>query len=418
MSAARRIAGKTFAALAVRNFRLYFFGQLVSVSGTWMQSVAQGWFVYQVSHHNAFALGLSVALQYVPMLLFGTFGGVVADRNEKRRILYFTQSGAGLNALLLAILVSTHVATVAWVYVLCIALGVVNLFDVPARQAFVQEMVGRELIANAVSLNSVLMNAGRLVGPAIATAFISALGTAACFYANSTSYVAVLGALVLMRADELTPIRRVGRAKGQLRTGLAYVSRTPVLRRVLLAVAVVGTFAFNFTVTLPSLTSHTFHDKSAASYGLLMGAMGLGAIAGGLFIAHRSRPTLGLVAALATAFGIFMTGVALAPSTLVAAVLLVPTGACSIAFVSSCNATLQLNSSEEMRGRVMSLHGMAFLGTTPIGATLVGWIIARSNPRVGLAVGALLTLATGLWLISELLTQIRLRKDTHSAVGA
>ena len=398
MSAARRVSSKTFAALSVRNFRLYFIGQLISVSGTWMQSLAQGWLVLQLTGSSV-DLGFAIALQYVPMLLFGTYGGLVADRHEKRRILYCTQVTAGLLALGLGLLVTTHHASVGAVYVLASLLGVVNLFDVPARQAFVQEMVGRDLIANAVSLNSVLMNSGRLIGPGIAAAFIAIAGTAVCFYANAVSYLAVLAALVLMRSSEFLPMKTVTRERGQLRVGVRYVLDTPVLRNVILAVAVVGTFAFNFTVTLPLLAHTTFHQRSAAQYGVLMGAMGLGAIVGGLFIAHRSRPTPQLLVVLALGFGLFMTSVAFAPTILWAELLLIPTGACSIAFMSTANATLQLNSSPQMRGRVMSLYGTAFLGTTPIGAPVIGVIIAATNPRVGLFVGALLTLGTGLGLV-------------------
>ncbi|HEV2427507.1 MAG TPA: MFS transporter, partial [Acidimicrobiales bacterium] len=399
MSAARRFRARTFAALSVRNFRLYFIGQLISVSGTWMQSVAQGWLILQLTGSSV-GLGIAIALQYVPMLLFGTYGGLVVDRHEKRRILYLTQSSAGALALVLGILVTTHHATVPAVWVLATLLGFVNLFDVPARQAFVQEMVGHDLLANAVSLNSVLMNSGRLIGPSIAAGFIAVVGTAACFYANAASYAAVLVALMLMRGREFLPLATVTRQRGQLRLGLRYVMATPTLRNVVLAVAVVGTFAFNFTVTLPLLARITFHESSAAHYGLLMGAMGLGAVVGGLFIAWRSRPTTALLVVLGAGFGVFMALVAIAPTVTWAEILLIPTGAFSVAFVSTANATLQLNSSQEMRGRVMSLHGMAFLGTTPIGAPLVGLIIAASDPRVGLLLGAASALAAAGLLVA------------------
>ncbi len=392
-----RLAQRTFAALRVRNFRLYFIGQLISVSGTWMQSVAQGWLVLQLTGSSV-GLGLAIALQYVPMLLFGSYGGVVADRFEKRKILYATQVGAGVLALALGLLVSTSRVNVPEVYVLAALLGVVNLFDVPARQSFVQEMVGRDLIANAVSLNSVLMNAGRLIGPSIAAAFIAAVGIAACFYANAVSYLAVLVALAMMRRDEFVPLRTVARERGQLRLGLRYVASTPLLRQVLLAVTVTGTLAYNFTVSLPLLARTTFHQSSAADYGWLMGAMGLGAVLGGLVIAHRSRPTPRLLAGLALGFGLAMTLAALAPTLLSAEILMVPTGAFSIAFMASCNATLQLNSSPEMRGRVMSLYGVAFLGTTPIGSPLIGAIAGATDPRVGMLVGAVTAVATGLAL--------------------
>jgi MFS family permease len=224
VSAARRASSKTFAALSVRNFRLFFIGQLISVSGTWMQSVAQGWLILQLTGSSV-DLGFAIALQYVPILLFGTYGGLVADRHEKRRILYFTQTSAGLLALTLGLLMTTHHVTVDTVYVLASLLGFVNLFDVPARQAFVQEMVGRDLIANAVSLNSVLMNSGRVIGPSVAAGLIALVGTAVCFYTNAASYVAVILALALMRRSELLPMQIVQRQPGQLRLGLKYVFR-------------------------------------------------------------------------------------------------------------------------------------------------------------------------------------------------
>jgi MFS family permease len=398
VSAARTFRARTFAALRVRNFRLYFIGQLISISGTWMQSVAQGWLVLQITGSSV-DLGIAVALQFLPTLLVGSYGGLIADRFEKRRILYFTQSGAGLLALALGLLVSNGHVTLSEVYAIALGLGVVNLFDTPARQAFVQQMVGRDLIANAVSLNSVLMNAGRLVGPGIATALIATLGTAACFYANAGSFLAVLVALWMMRASDFVPMRTVTREKGQLRLGLRYAVETPMLRNVLLVVTLLGTFAYNFTVTLPLLARVTFHEHTATQYGILMGAMGLGAVVGGLTVAYRSRPTMELLAFLALGFGVSMNLTALSPSIHLAQLALVPTGAFSIAMMSTANALLQLNSKEHMRGRVMSLYSIAFLGTTPIGAPLMGLIASASNPRVAISVGATLALVTGVLLM-------------------
>jgi MFS family permease len=398
MSASIRSKSRTFAALRVRNFRLYFIGQLISVSGTWMQSLAQGWLVLQITGSSV-DLGIAIALQYVPMLLAGSYGGLIADRHEKRRILYFTQSSAGLLALLLGILVSTHHVNVLIVYAIAMGLGVVNLFDVPARQAFVQEMVGRELIANAVSLNSVLMNAGRLIGPGIAAGLIALVGTAACFFANAGSFVAVLIALMMMKGEAFLRMSTVNREKGQLRLGLKYAFSTPMLRNVIIAVAIVGTFAYNFTVTLPLLATKTFHETTAAHYGILMGAMGLGAVIGGLLVARRSRPTPEMLALLMLGFGIFMTLAALSPTVLWAEIAMIPTGAFSIALVATANSLLQLNSTEHMRGRVMSLYSIAFLGTTPIGAPLVGLVVSWSNPRIGILMGAIFALLTGLGLL-------------------
>ncbi len=404
----RRARGnsRTFAALKVRNFRLYFIGQLISMSGTWMQSVAQGWLVLQITGSSV-DLGIAVALQFVPMLLLGSYGGLIADRHEKRRILYFTQTSAGLLALLLGILVSTHHVTVVGVYLVAFGLGIVNLFDVPARQAFVQEMVGRDLIANAVSLNSVLMNSGRLIGPAIAAGAIAVVGTAACFFANAGSFVAVLIALLLMHKSEFLPMRTVAREKGQLRLGLKYAFQNPLMRNVIIAVAVVGTFAYNFTVTLPLLARITFHEHSAGHYGVLMGAMGLGAVIGGLLVARRSRPTPQLLTLIMLGFGVCMTLAAFAPTATLAEIAMIPTGAFSIALIATANSLLQLNSSEHMRGRVMSLYSIAFLGTTPIGAPLVGLVVSWSNPRVGILMGAVFAVLTSIGLFIQQRQELR-----------
>jgi MFS family permease len=401
---ARTYSSKTFAALSVRNFRLFFVGQLISVSGTWMQSVALGWLVLQITG-SSLDLGLVVALQFVPMLLAGPYGGLVADRREKRQILYVTQSVSGVLALVLGLLVTTHHVDMPTLYLMAGLLGLVNLFDNPARQSFVQEMVGPELIANAVSLNSVLMNGGRLIGPGIAAGFIAAFGSAVCFYVNAGSYLAVLAALLLMRRRDFLPMRTVTREKGQVRLGLHYVAAQPLLREVLIGIAAIGTFAYNFTVTLPELARTTFHARTASDYGLLMAAMGLGAIAGGLGTAYRARPTPKLLAGFTLGFGVMMALVGAMPTLVWAEVLLIPTGALSIALISTANSFLQTNSTQEMRGRVMSLYAVAFLGTTPIGAPLVGLVIHYSNPRVGVWLGAAVTLITGMFLVRTALVR-------------
>jgi MFS family permease len=262
-------------------------------------------------------------------------------------------------------------------------------------------MVGRDLIANAVSLNSVLMNAGRLIGPGVAAGFIAFFGTAACFYANAGSFVAVLVALLLMRHAEFLPMRTVAREKGQLRLGLKYAFSNPLLRNVIIAVAVVGTFAYNFTVTLPLLSRTTFHEHSAAHYGIFMAAMGLGAVVGGLMVARRSRPTPRMLALLMLGFGLSMSLAAFAPTVTLAEIAMIPTGALSIALIATANSLLQLNSSEHMRGRVMSLYSIAFLGTTPIGAPLVGLVVSWSNPRLGIFMGAAFAVLTGVGLLVQ-----------------
>ncbi len=397
MSAARRAAARTFVALSVRNFRLYFFGQGVSVSGTWMQAVAQGWLVLKLTNSGVL-LGITIALQYVPMLLLGPWGGLVVDRSSKRKVLLITQASGGILALTLGALTSLGHIRVWEVLLMALLLGVVNLFDNPGRQSFVQEMVGRDLLPNAVSLNSVLVNIGRVIGPALAGILIATAGLATCFYVNAASYVAVIIALAMMRTRDLTPIRTVERKKGQLRAGFSYAFGDPVIRGVLVTVGIVGVFAFNFTTVLPLLVRSSF-GGSAGTYGLLMSMMGVGAVMGGLTIAHRSRPTIRMLIMLCGAFGILMLGVALAPTFLVAMILIVPMGAASIAFISTANASLQLSSREEMRGRVMALFAIGFLGSTPIGAPLMGAIASLANPRVALAFGAVATLLAAIPLL-------------------
>jgi len=395
MSPLRQAAGRSFEALQVRNFRLYFFGQLVSISGTWMQSLAQGWLVLNLTG-SAVDLGIAVALAFVPMLVLGTWGGLVVDRHSKRTILLLTQSASGLLALGLGLLTALGHPTVWDVYAMSFLLGVVNLFDNPARQSFVQEMVGRDLLPNAVSLNSVLVNAGRIVGPAAAGVVIAAFGIPTCFFANAASFLALLLALLLMRPAELQPIRRVERLPGQLRAGLRYAFGNEEIRGVLVAVTIIGVFAFNFAVTIPLLVRQTF-GGSAATYSLFSSAMGVGAVLGGLAVAHRSRPSARLLAALAAAFGLLIGLLSLAPDVVVGALLMVPLGAASISFIATANSTLQLITAEEMRGRVMALYAIGFLGSTPIGAPLLGLLSELTNPRVAIGVGGLATLvAAGL----------------------
>lgn len=393
MSRLRRAGEQTFRALRVRNFRLYFIGQVVSVSGTWMQTVALGLLILSDRlHGNGFDVGVATALQYVPMLCFGTLGGVVADRVDKRRLLVLTQGAAGLLALVLALLTGFRAIHMWEVFLLSALLGVATLFTNPTRQAFVSEMVGRELLPNAVSLNSVVMNSARVVGPAIGGALIYTVGYAMCFYVNAASYVAVIAALLFMRAAELHPTARVVRAKGQIREGLRYAWSTPALRNPLLAMAVVGTLAFNFTTTLPLLAEYTYHG-GAGTYSTFTAAMGAGAVVGGLLVAHRSRPSAWLLGLIGLGFGTMIALVALLPTEPLAVLALVPMGVGSIAFIATANATVQLAADPRVRGRVMSLYAIAFLGSTPIGAPLMGWISDTTSPRVALVIAAVATLA-------------------------
>ncbi len=404
MSAVRAAARRTFAALRVRNYRLYFCGQVVSVSGTWMQSVAQGWLVLRLTGSGV-DLGVVTALQFVPMLFLGSWGGLIADRLDKRRLLYATQTSALVVALTLAALTLSGSIVLWQLYLMAALLGVVNLFDNPARQSFVLEMVGRDLVPNAVSLNSVLMNSARVIGPAIGAVLIAGIGhgdtgIGICFLVNAASYLSVLVALALMRPSELHRTPPVPKAKGQVREGLRYVRGEPALLYPLLVIAVVGIFAFNFTVTLALLARFTFHS-GAGTYGAFTSCMGAGAVVGGLVVAHRSRPSARALCGIGLAFGVCIAAVAAAPTPVVAMVCLVPMGAAAIAFIATANGTLQLAADPSMRGRVMALYAIGFLGSTPIGAPLVGAIATATSPRVALAVGAVATVAASaplLWV--------------------
>ncbi len=382
---------RTFRSISVRNYRLYFTGQVISVSGTWMQTVAQAYLILFPLHGTGVEVAIATSLQFLPMLLLGPFGGLVADRYDKRRVLYATQGSAGVLALILGLLAATGSVQLWQVYVLAAGLGIVNLFDNPARQTFVFELVGPELLPNAVSLNSVLINGARVIGPAIGGVLIVTVGVATCFMVNAGSYVAVITALAMMDASRLNRRPGVVRAKGQIREGLRYAWGTRELRDTLLAMAVVGVFAFNFTVTLPLLAKFTFHGGAGLA-SVFMAAMGVGAVVGGLYTAFRSRPSTRLLACIGLVFGASILAVAVSPTALVATAMLVVMGAGAISFVATNNATLQLRSDPALRGRVMSLNAIAFLGSTPIGAPLLGAVSDVWSPRVAFVMGGVATL--------------------------
>ncbi|MHB8671537.1 MAG: MFS transporter, partial [Acidimicrobiales bacterium] len=290
MTRARLAAGKTFRSLQVRNYRLFFFGQMVSLTGTWMQVVAQSWLVLELSRHSPIALSLTVALQFLPMLVFGVWGGVIADRLDKRRTLVWTQSAAGLLALVLWLLVLTGAVQLWMVYVLALLLGFVNVVDMPTRQAFVTEMVGPAEIANAVGLNGAVFNSARIVGPAVAGLVISAAGVGPTFLANAVSFLAPIGALLAMRKGDLFRSPPVPRRSGQIRAGIRYVRERPRLWSTLLLITVVSTLGFNFLVVLPLMAKVVF-GGGARLYGWLQAVMAAGSLFGALAAAGRARPT-------------------------------------------------------------------------------------------------------------------------------
>ena len=380
-----------FRALHTRNYRLYASGQLVSLTGTWMQRVAQDWLVLELTNSGT-ALGIVTALQFGPALIFGLWGGVLADRVDKRKMLLATQTGLALLALTLGLLDVGGVVAYWQVLVLATVLGVVSAIDTPVRQSFVVEMVGKDDLANAVAINATIFNAGRIIGPAVAGIMISAVGTGWAFLANALSSVAVLAGLALMRTAELHPSPAVVRAKGQLREGFAYVRSRPDLLLTMFLVFIVGTFGLNFQITTAVLAKQVFH-KSASGYGLLSTALAVGACAGAIFAARRvSRPTSLFLVGAAIVFSVLEIAAGAMPSFLLTAVLLVPTGLAMLTFTTATNASVQLGVEPTMRGRVMSLYLMAFMGGTPFGAPIVGWVGSTFGPRWGMAGGGAICL--------------------------
>lgn len=395
----RQISRGTFSSLYVRNYRLYYIGQIVSTSGTFMQSIAQAWLVLKLTNSGT-ALGIATALQYLPILFLGPYGGVIADRISKRKILYFTQSLSGVLALILGVLVATGLVKVWMVYFLAFCLGMVNVFDNPTRQTFYIELVGADNLRNAVTLYSTLVNLARIIGPAIAGGLIAAFGLAPCFIINGISFVAVVIMLAMLHTDELILTPPVPRAKGQLQEGFKYVASTPILGSTLVMMAIIGTLTFEFQVSLPLIAQYTFKGD-ASSYAFLSASMGFGAAIGGILFASRKGIQPYKLVSAALLFGLAVLGAAFMPSLLLAGAALVLVGICSINFSSLGNTTLQLESSPQMRGRVMSFWTVAFLGSTTIGGPIVGWFAEAAGARWGLALGGLAALvAAGLGAIT------------------
>ena len=397
--------------LRQRNYRLFFFGQLVSIAGTWMQTVAQSFVVLDLTHSGT-QLGLTTAARFLPMFVFGPLGGVFADRMDRRRVLYVTQALSGLLAGVFAVTVGTHSIRLWIVYLLALALGFVNVFDNPARQSFISEMVSTGDLPNAVTLNSVAANMARVFGAALGGVIAAAIGLALCFTFNALSFGAVLVSLAAMRTSELFPAERVSRQKKQVRQGLRYVRNTPELLIPLLMIAVVGTLAWEFQVSLPLMASEVFHG-GAGSYGVMASVMGGGAVVGGLISAARARPRARALCLAAIGWGIAILAAAVAPSFALELAALVFVGYGSITFNSLAKTTLQLAAKPEMRGRVMALWALAWMGSTPIGGPIVGWTGQAIGARWALVIGGVAALACGI-LALPALTRI----DRRSAPDA
>jgi MFS family permease len=383
----------TFSSLRVPNYRLYFTGQSISLAGTWMQMTAQSWLVLTLTHSST-DLGFVLALQTLPILLLAPYGGVVADRVDKRRLMVVLQIAMGVQALALGLLTVAGAVRFWEVCLLAVILGLNNAFENSARQAFVREMVGPDELRNAVTLNSVTVNAARAVGPAIGGVLIATVGIGICFLINAGSFAAVVTSLLVMDRAALRPSPPAGRAPGQLREGLRYARRTPTIAIPLAMMSLVGLLAYEFPVTLPVLAERTFHG-GAEAYGFMTAAMGIGAVIGGLFTAARGRTGLRSMIIASAGFGVAILVTAVAPVIGLAYVALLFAGWASVSFIAIGNSTIQLSAAPDMRGRVIALWQVAFQGTTPIGGPAVGLIIALSGARAGLAAGGAACLVAG-----------------------
>lgn len=380
------VARRTFASLRFRNYRLYVVSQIISFSGTWMQSIALAWLVLQLTGSGT-ALGTVMAMQFLPTLLLAPIGGMLADRFEKRRLIIGTQTMAGLLALTLGVITLTGVVELWMVYALAAGFGAVTALDNPSRQTFVMEMVGPADISNAVTLNSVVVNAARVIGPAIGGVIIATVGVGECFVVNAVSYVAVVTAMFLIRTDQLHPSARSARAPRQLRDGFRYAWGEPTLRTTLVMLAIIGTLTFEFSTTLPLLAEFTF-GAGSTGLAIMTSLMGVGAVIGGLVVASIGPPTPTRLVAVAAGFGLAVGLIAMMPTIELVYVAMPLVGAASVSMIAISNATLQLSSDPKFRGRVMSLFSVALIGSTPIGGPLVGWLGEHVSPRFALLTGA------------------------------
>jgi MFS family permease len=407
----------TFAALSVPNYRRYYSGQAISLIGTWMQMTAQAWLVLSLTHSST-ALGVVVGLQTLPVLLLGPYGGVIADRADKRKLMVALQSVMAVQALTLGLLTVAGVVQVWEIGVLAALLGLNNAFENPARQSFMLELVGPEHLRNAVTLNSVLANVARTIGPAVAGILIATVGDGVCFLVNAGSFVAVVASLMTMDGTALSPATPMPRARGQLREGLRYVRSTPQLAVPLLMMGIVGCLTYEFQVSLPVMADRGLR-VGAAGFGFMTASMGVGAVVGGLFVAARGKIGLRPLVIAAAGFAAAMTLATAAPTLAVELIALALVGAASISFMSTGNSTLQLNAAPEMRGRVMSLWFVAFQGSTPIGGPIVGWTMAVIGPRAGLGLGAITVLLVALGgLVALQRMALARRSRPRAVVGA
>ncbi|HEX2384266.1 MAG TPA: MFS transporter [Acidimicrobiales bacterium] len=395
MTSARTAVDETFRSLRVRNFRLFFTGQLISQIGNWLTLVAQTLLVLKLTD-SGIALGALAAAQFGPVLLLGPWAGLVADRSDKRRLLLIVQTIAMAQSFTLAVLGFSHNPPVLAVYAVALVGGMTIAFDNPARRAFVVEMVPPENMSNAVSLNSALMTSSRVVGPALAGLLVATVGFGWCFLLDGLSYLAVLAALWMMRTQELRPSKPTQRGKGQVRAGLRYARHTSVLWTPLVMMAVVGTLSYNFQTVFPLFTTRDLHGNGT-TFTILFSVVSAGALVGALGVARRKTISVRDVAVAAIWYGVALAAMAFAPNQAVAYALGPLLGITSIAFLTASTAIVQIEAAPDMRGRVLALQAVLFLGSTPIGGPIVGWVSQAFGARYGVGLGAVAALAAGAW---------------------
>lgn len=404
MTPVRVTAHRTFHSLVHgRTFRRFYAGQAVSLTGTWIHQIASAWLVLQLTHSGV-ALGIQAALSFTPILVFGAWGGIVADRFDRRKVLLATQSSFAVLALTLGVLTVTGLVALWMVYAISLVQGLVTAVDNPTRQSFYADMVRPKDLPNAVSLNSAIVTGTRIVGPALAGILIATVGIGPCFLINGVSYLAVIGSLHLIRREISVRAGDEG-SDGSVMDGLRYVRRTPELLHPLVLMGVLFMFSFNFSVLLPLLADDAF-GGGAGTFGVMMSLIGVGSLAGALLLAHRPRPGMKFLGASAIAFGIFSIALAWAPGMTLADVALVPLGVASIAFMVTANSTLQVRADPAMRGRVMALFSVVFLGSTPFGAPLAGWTAEIFGPRMAFSMGGLVAVVAGAVALRSVLGKV------------
>jgi MFS family permease len=411
---------RTFGSLDSHNYRLYFFGDLVSYIGSWMQTMAEAWVVWKLTGSGT-AVGATFAFRFLPVLLFGLWGGVIADRFDRRKVLLVTQSLSAVLAIVLWIVAYTGVIQVWMVFALAVALGFVTVVDEPAKQAFVEEMVGRERVPNAVALSSAVRNSARITGPALAALVLAVLGTSIrheswVFFVNALSFVPLVFALTAMRVGELNRFHEPA-ARPQVREGLRYAWSLVDIRRTIVLVAVVGTLVYNFPTFLTLMASEGFHGGAGLA-GFLMAILGVGTVIGGLAAATWARASARMVIGAAAALGLSLVVAAALSSRVAFVIALVPVGAMAVFFGTVANSHMQVSSALQLRGRVMAIYTLLTLGTTVVGGPFVGWICQQWSPRTGLAVAGGATLLAAVLLALPLAARLRAPELVpHPAAG-